>query len=114
MDDLRSARKLYAESIRQKANLRSEQLVRALVEVPREDYLGPGPWKIMRFVFPLKHEDTPDANPARTYDDVLVALDQYRNLNNGLPSAVARWLDAMNIQPGENVVVLPMFRRDRH
>jgi protein-L-isoaspartate(D-aspartate) O-methyltransferase len=104
MDDLRSARKLYAESIRQKAHLRSEQLVRALAEVPREDYLGPGPWKIMRFVFPLKYEDTPDANPAHTYDDVLVALDQHRILNNGLPSAVARWLDTMNIQPGEHVV----------
>ena len=104
MDDLRSARKLYAESIREKANLRSEQLVRALAEVPREDYLGPGPWKIMRFVFPLKYEDTPDANPARIYDDVLVALDQYRDLNNGLPSAVACWLDVINIQPGEHVV----------
>ena len=104
MDDLGSARKLYAESIRQKINLRSEQLVRALAEVPREDYLGPGPWKIMRFVFPLKYEDTPDANPARIYDDVLVALDQYRDLNNGLPSAVAGWLDVMNIQPGEHVV----------
>ena len=104
MDDLRPARKLYAESIRQKTNLRSEHLVRALAEVPREEYLGPGPWKIMRFVFPLKYEDTPDANPERIYDDVLVALDQYRDLNNGLPSAVAGWLDVMNIQPGEHVV----------
>src|SRR5215469_2959405 len=104
MDDLRPARKLYAESIRQKTNLRSEHLVRALAEVPREEYLGPGPWKIMRFVFPLKYGDTPDANPSRIYDDVLVALDQYRDLNNGLPSAVAGWLDVMNIQPGEHVV----------
>ena len=104
MDDLRSARKRYAESIRQKTNLLSEHLVRALAEVPREDYLGPGPWKIMRFVFPLKYEETPDANPAHIYDDVLVALDQYRGLNNGLPSAVAGWLDVMNIQPGEHVV----------
>ena len=58
----------------------------------------------MRFVFPLKYENTPDANPAHIYDDVLVALDQYRDLNNGLPSAVAGWLDVMNIQPGEHVV----------
>jgi len=79
-------------------------LVCALSEVAREDYLGPGPWKIMRFVFPLKYEDTPDANPARVYDDVLVALDAHRNLNNGLPSALARWLDSMDIQPGEHVV----------
>jgi protein-L-isoaspartate(D-aspartate) O-methyltransferase len=71
-------RRQYAESVRQKANLRSEQLVRALAEVPRENYLGLGPWKIMRFVFPLKYEDTPDANPLRINDDVLEALDQYR------------------------------------
>jgi hypothetical protein len=44
--------------------LRSEQLVRAIAEMPREDYLGLGPLKIRRFVFPLKYEDTPDANPA--------------------------------------------------
>ena len=61
-----TTRKLYAESIRQKTNLRSERLVRALAEVPREDYLGPGPWKIMRFVFPLKYEDTPDASSPRS------------------------------------------------
>jgi hypothetical protein len=59
----------------------------------------------MRFVFPLKYEETPNTNPARIYDDALVALDQYRGFNNGLPSARARWLDAMNIQPGEHVVL---------
>jgi hypothetical protein len=31
-----------------------------------EDYLGSGPWKIMRFVFPLKYEDTPDASSPRS------------------------------------------------
>ncbi len=104
MENFSTVRRQYAEVIRQRADLRSERLVKALNEVPREDYLGPGPWKIMRFVFPLKYEDTPDANPARVYDDVLVALDARRNLNNGLPSALARWLDSMDIQPGEHVV----------
>jgi protein-L-isoaspartate(D-aspartate) O-methyltransferase len=65
MGDFSPVRRQYAELIRQRANLRSERLACALSEVPREDYLGPGPWKIMRFVFPLKYEDTPDANPAR-------------------------------------------------
>jgi protein-L-isoaspartate(D-aspartate) O-methyltransferase len=104
MEELSAVRRQYAELIRQRAELRSERLVNALSEVPREDYLGPGPWKIMRFVFPLKYEDTPDANPTRVYDDVLVALDAHRGLNNGLPSGNARWLDTMDIQPGEHVV----------
>jgi protein-L-isoaspartate(D-aspartate) O-methyltransferase len=104
MEDLTAVRRQYAELIRKRADLRSERLVNALSEVPREDYLGPGPWKIVRFVFPLKYEESPDANPARVYDDVLVALDAPRGLNNGLPSGIARWLDAMDIQPGEHVV----------
>jgi hypothetical protein len=73
MEDLSGARKRYADLIRQTAQLRSERLVRALIEVPREDYLGPGPWKTMRYIFPLKYEETPDANPVHVYDDVLVA-----------------------------------------
>lgn len=104
MNDSYSARCKYAALIQQQADLRSERLVRALNEVPREDFLGPGPWKIMRFVFPLKYEDTPGADPVHIYDDVLVALDASRMLNNGLPSAVARWIDAMDIRQDEHLV----------
>jgi protein-L-isoaspartate(D-aspartate) O-methyltransferase len=104
MEDLSSARRRYADLICQTAQLRSDRLVRALSEVPREDYLGPGPWKKMRFIFPLKYEETPDANPVHVYDDVLVALDQTRGLNNGLPSGLARWIDEMDLQQGDYVV----------
>jgi protein-L-isoaspartate(D-aspartate) O-methyltransferase len=104
MNDSKSARRRYAALIQEQAELRSERLVRALGEIPRENFLGPGPWKIMRFVFPLKYEDTPDADPAHIYDDVLVALDANRMLNNGLPSAVARWIDATDIRLGEHVL----------
>ena len=104
MEDLDNARKRYAELIQKTAQLRSERLVRALSEVPRENYLGPGPWKIMPFRFPLKYEDSHDANPVHVYDDVLVALDATRMLNNGLPSGNARWLDAADIREGDHVV----------
>jgi len=104
MDDLAGARHKYAELIRTTAQLRSEGLGRALAEVPREDFLGPGPWKIMRFTFPLHYEDTPDANPLHIYDDVLVALDAARMLNNGLPSGLVKWIDAMDLVAGERVV----------
>jgi protein-L-isoaspartate(D-aspartate) O-methyltransferase len=104
MENLTTTRRRYAELIRERAGLRWEPLVNALSEVAREDFLGPGPWKIMRFVFPFKYEDTPDDDPARIYDDVLVALDANRGLNNGLPSGNTRWLDTMKIRPGEHVV----------
>jgi len=51
MEDFSAVRRQYAELIRRRADLRSERLVKALSEVPREDYLGPGPWKIVRFIF---------------------------------------------------------------
>ena len=41
MQELSSARERYADLIRQSAQLRSERLVRALGEIPREDTLGP-------------------------------------------------------------------------
>jgi protein-L-isoaspartate(D-aspartate) O-methyltransferase len=104
MENLNVARRRYADLIRQNAGLRSDRLVRALSEVPREDYLGSGPWKIMRFTFPIKYEDTLDDDPVHLYKDVLVAIDAERNLNNGLPSALARWIDAMDIQNGDHVV----------
>ena len=104
MEDVSAARSRYAELIGKTAQIRSERLIRALAEVRRENFLGPGPWKIMRPTFPLKYEDTPDASPAHIYDDVLVALDAARMLNNGLPSGVAKWIDAMDLAPGERVV----------
>jgi protein-L-isoaspartate(D-aspartate) O-methyltransferase len=104
MDTLNLARQQFAETISRSAGLRSDRLVQALREVPREDYLGPGPWKVMRFTFPMKYEETPDDDPIHLYEDVMVALDAARNLNNGLPSGLSRWIDAMDIQEGDRVV----------
>jgi protein-L-isoaspartate(D-aspartate) O-methyltransferase len=100
-----AARQRYADLIRQTAGLRSDRLVRALSEVPREDYLGLGPWKILKYPSqPPKYEDTPDDNPVHVYDDVLVALDLARRINNGMPSALTKWIDALDIRAGEHVV----------
>ena len=67
MENPEIARQRYAELIRQRAGLRSERLVRALAEVPREDYLGPGPWKIHRPPNLWGYEDTRDGDPAHIY-----------------------------------------------
>jgi protein-L-isoaspartate(D-aspartate) O-methyltransferase len=104
MSNLIEARRRYAESIRQTANLRSERLVLALAEVPRENYLGPGPWKLHRPPNLWEYEDTPDGDPAHIYDNVLVALDSTQLINNGMPSMLAHWIDALDLQKGEHVV----------
>ena len=76
-------------------------MVHAFTQVPRERYLGPGPWKI--FKFPA-YQTTTDADPKHLYHDVLVAIDPVRFLNNGQPSFLAFLIDALDLQEGEHVV----------
>jgi len=98
------ARQRYAELIGQKAALRSDRLVSAFAEVPRENYLGPGPWQILRPPSLWNYENTQDDDPAHIYDDVLVALDATRRINNGCPSGLAAWIDALDLREGDYVV----------
>ena len=71
----------------------------------REDFLGPGPWQILRLSeLGRGYEQTPDDDPRHLYDNVLVALDAGRNLNNGEPAALLRWLDELALAPGERVL----------
>jgi protein-L-isoaspartate(D-aspartate) O-methyltransferase len=104
MDDLSAVRLRFAQMIGETAGLTSKRLIRAFAEVPREDFVGPGPWKILQVENLWQYRDTPDDNPVHIYCDVLVALDASRHLNNGLPSALARWLDALDLQDGQQVV----------
>jgi protein-L-isoaspartate(D-aspartate) O-methyltransferase len=105
---LEDYREFYAEEIRAVASLRSEALARAFAAVPREDFLGVGPWKIASFdaawsAVP-RYIPTADADPRRLYHNVLIAIDEARSLNNGQPSALAAWLDALEIREGERAV----------
>ena len=45
--DLERVRADFAEKLREVAGLRSRSLVRALATVPREHFVGPGPWQIL-------------------------------------------------------------------
>jgi len=99
--DLEGVRTAFAERLRQAARLRSAALVRASATVPREHFVGPGPWRTLALP-DLKYRDTPDGNPYHLYDDVLVAIDASRGINNGQPGALARWLDTLDSAPGES------------
>jgi protein-L-isoaspartate(D-aspartate) O-methyltransferase len=94
------ARREFANRIAAIARLKSPDLVKALALVPREDFVGPGPWKIMRPPFMGGYVETPDADPIHLYDTVAVALDASRHLNNGEPSGLLGWLDALDIGRG--------------
>ncbi len=100
-------RRLYAEEIRAVSNIRSEALVEAFAAVPRERFLGPGPWKI-QCPDPDKpmgtgYRATEDADPRHLYHNVLVAIDASRELNNGHPSSLAYWLDVLGFKAGDRV-----------
>jgi len=69
--------------------------------VPREDFAGPPPWRIGSGG--LFGQTTGD-DPARLYDDVLIAIDARRGINNGQPSLHAQAIDALGLKEGETVV----------
>src|SRR5262245_52453967 len=107
MPDLAKLRNEFAAQLRAEAHLHSASLVGALERVPRERFVGPGPWQIIDLSSgSLGYQRTPDDDPKHLYRNVLVALDASRSLNNGLPTSLASWLDALDLQPGERVVHL--------
>src|SRR5579862_8181278 len=105
MESLDQARRELGEKIRATAVLRSEALVRAFRSVPREDFVGPGPWKLLRPPnVSARYEVAADADTRHLYEDVLVALDSKRGLNNGQPSSLGSWLDSLDMAPGDRVL----------
>jgi protein-L-isoaspartate(D-aspartate) O-methyltransferase len=101
--DLDTVRQYYAEELRAVANLQSETLVRAFAKVPREHFLGPGPWQVRNPDFD-GYWMTKDADPRRLYHNILVAIDPSRHLNNGHPSFLAFLLDELELQPEDHAV----------
>ncbi len=97
----------YAQQIADTARLRSDAVRRAFAVVPREKFLGPGPWSILSWADASGtpgYTSTPDANPAHLYRDIVVAIDASRQLNNGQPSFLAFCLDSLDLKAGERVV----------
>ncbi len=102
-DGLADARRRYAEELRYYAHVRFEAVVSAFASVPREAFLGPGPWSILDYDT-SGYWATEDADPRHLYHNVLVAIDRERGLNNGQPGFWAYLLDRLEIQPGERVL----------
>jgi protein-L-isoaspartate(D-aspartate) O-methyltransferase len=72
--------------------------------------MGPGPWQIasaelasMAMMGLRGSAYVTTDNPKDLYHNVLVALDPARQLNNGQPSALARWIDALDLEAGGRV-----------
>ncbi len=103
--DVGALRRRYAEEVCAVAGATSARLIEAFAEVPRERFVGAGPWQIAQpFDRANPYRTTPDASLEHLYQDVLIAIDPARLLNNGQPSAHARWIDAVSPAPGESVL----------
>lgn len=86
----------YADEVTARAG--SPAIREAFATVPRERFLGPGPWKI--FEPGVGYLPTRNADPAHIYRDVLVALDAEAGINNGQPSLHAICIEALDLTAG--------------
>jgi len=80
---------------------------RAFELVRREAFLGPGPWHAFGFT-PVAgigphYVETPSADPAYLYQNLLFALDVGKRINNGEPFLHAGWIGSIAPKPGEVV-----------
>jgi hypothetical protein len=97
--DLAAARRWFAEDLRLRAPVkRNLEIVAAFAAVPRERFLGPGPWRIRPDKLHEPPFTTPDDQPHWLCHDVLVSIDETRGLNNGLPSFWAHNFDHLDLR----------------
>src|SRR6266702_4666660 len=82
--ELAIVRRAYAKHIMAAAGIADRRVEAAFAAVPRETFLGRGPWPILRRE--RGYVATPRADPVYLYADVLVGIIPERNLNNGQPS----------------------------
>lgn len=103
-DELRVVRRAYAMHVLAADRpVDDPRLEEAFAAVPRERFLGPGPWPIFRF-WRNAYVTTPSADPVHLYTNDLVGISPERRLNNGQPSFHAWLLAAAAPRDGEHVV----------
>jgi protein-L-isoaspartate(D-aspartate) O-methyltransferase len=101
--ELSIIRAAYAKQILAAAGVADDAgLEAALGATRREDFLGAGPWWMVR---PFRgYATTPDTDPVYLYTDDLVAIVRERSLNNGQPSLHAHLIHEVSPAAGEHVV----------
>jgi protein-L-isoaspartate(D-aspartate) O-methyltransferase len=101
--ELRIIRAAYAKQILAAARVvDNTRLEAALSATRREDFLGAGPWWIVRWFG--DYVTTPDADPVYLYTNDLVGIVPERRINNGQPSLHAHLIHQASPAVGEHVV----------
>lgn len=108
MMTIEECRAFYAREIKFAASLTTPGLVEAFAKVPREKFLGPGPWQIgsaegramsVAGLGQLSYVTVDD--PRDVYHNMVISLDRAKDINNGQPGSLGRWIDALAMKPGE-------------
>lgn len=100
---IEQARRFYAQELCRVNRIASPVLCAAFATVPRERFVGPGPWTIQSSGSSWFSEDD---DPRRLYRDALIVLDEAKHLNNGQPSLWAIHLDLLGVRPGDQILHL--------
>jgi protein-L-isoaspartate(D-aspartate) O-methyltransferase len=101
--ELSIIRAAYAKQVMAAARVVGDaRLDEALRAVRREDFLGAGPWPIVRWF--RNYVPTPDADPVYLYTDDLVGILPERQINNGQPSLHANLIHQAAPAAGDHVV----------
>jgi len=105
MIDLTLRRRFFAEEIEALANISTPGLVEAVASVPREQFLGEGPWLVISEADAMMGpRRTPDADAGRVYHNYGIAIDESRQLFNGVPALLVGWIDKLGLRPGAKVL----------
>jgi protein-L-isoaspartate(D-aspartate) O-methyltransferase len=97
--DLAVCRQAYAAQMLAKMGVADDERLRQIfATVPREDFLDPPPWRMANGI---GYQDMPSTDPVILYQDVLIALQEERQVNNGSPSLHALGLHWLAPQSGE-------------
>lgn len=102
-DPIESARHFYAEELCRINHISSPAIFRAFSTVPRERFVGPGPWMIQTSG---TEYFTESADQRNVYQDALIVLDPAKRLNNGQPSLWASHFSLLDVRPGDHILHL--------
>jgi protein-L-isoaspartate(D-aspartate) O-methyltransferase len=101
-EHLRIVRRAYARQITSVMGVSNQRIEDAYAEVPREHFLGEGPWPIARWM--RGYVNTPNGDPVYLYTDDVIGLLPERQINNGQPSLHAHLIASAALAEGDHVV----------
>ena len=100
--ELAVVRRAYAMQVLAAVGVSDPRIEAAFASVPREAFLGEGPWQIFRWG--MAYRATPGADPVYLYTDDVVGIWPEKKINNGQPSLHAHLINQAAPKDGEHVV----------